>query len=69
MGIEKKVMKLVGDSCEEGSSVVEDCVSETSECIILNNDETILPPKEFFDSQRAIIESLSCRKLSHLMSK
>ena len=51
------------------SSTVEDCVSETSECIILNNDETILPPKEFFDSQRAIVESLSCTKPRHLMSK
>ena len=71
MGIEKKIMKLVGNSCDEGSSVIEDCscVSENSECIILDNDGTILPPKEFLDLQRTIFEPLSHTKPTHLMSK
>ena len=80
-GNREKVMKLVGDSSEEGSSVLENCVeekkdvslstcgSETFECIVQNNDETILSPKEFFDSQRYIVESLSYTKPRHLMSK
>ena len=74
-------MKLVGNFSKEGCSVVEDCVqenkdvsfcsyvSETSGCIILHNNETILPPKEFLDSQRVIVGSLIHTKPTHLMSK
>lgn len=76
MGIEKKkVMKLVGDSSEEGSSIVEDCgqekkdvslstcVSETSECIILNNDETILPSKEFLIHKEPLLNLFHIKNL------